>query len=164
MSALWSISTQSAKNVLHQCYIRQSVEMTRKLGIQLLCLVLNYIILYTVTFSMVIVYDWGGLSMWNVRIEMTPCRNVVGLGWDVRVYRGRKTWGECVKDVMVELGWHPEWAVFRYMWRGLISGKTSNPSWSWKKLRFKNKWWLCTNYSIRSKAQLWSNLTNTLPI
>ena len=33
-----------------------------------------------------------------------------------------------VKDDMKELGLHPEWAVFRDMWRGFISGRTSNPS------------------------------------
>ena len=37
-------------------------------------------------------------------------------------------WRECVKDDMDELGLHPEWAVFRDMLRGLISGKTSDPS------------------------------------
>ena len=42
--------------------------------------------------------------------------------------RGRKTWRECVKDDTDELGLHPEWAVFRDMRRGLISGQTSNPS------------------------------------
>ena len=55
--------------------------------------------------------------------------------------RGRKTWYECVKDDMKALGLHPEWAVFRDMWRGFISGGTSNPSWAWKEGRFKNKWW-----------------------
>ena len=44
------------------------------------------------------------------------------------VGRGRKTWRECVKDDMDEPGLHPEWAVFRDVWRGLISGQTSNPS------------------------------------
>ena len=58
---------------------------------------------------------------------VSACRNVVvaGVRW---VGRGRKTWGECVKDDMEELGLHPEWAVGRDMWRGLISGKTSDPS------------------------------------
>ena len=34
----------------------------------------------------------------------------------------------CVKDDMKELGLHPEWAVFRDMWRGFILRRTSNPS------------------------------------
>ena len=42
--------------------------------------------------------------------------------------RGRKTWYECVKKDLEKLGLHKEWAVFRDMWRGLISRKTSNPS------------------------------------
>ena len=55
------------------------------------------------------------------------CRNVVVVG--VRCAgRDRKTWRECVKDDMDELGLHSEWDVFRDMWRSLISGKTSDPS------------------------------------
>ena len=42
--------------------------------------------------------------------------------------RGWKTWRECVKDDMDELGLHSEWVVFRDMWRDLISRKTSDPS------------------------------------
>ena len=42
--------------------------------------------------------------------------------------RGRKTWYECVKEDMKVLGLHAEWAVFRDMWRGFISGGMSNPS------------------------------------
>ena len=58
---------------------------------------------------------------------VSACRNVVVTG--VRgAGRGRKTWYECVKDDMRELGLHAEWAVFRDMWRGFISGGTSNPS------------------------------------
>ena len=58
---------------------------------------------------------------------VSACRNVVVAG--VRcVGRGRKTWRECVKDDMDELGLHSEWVVFRDMWRSLISGKTSDPS------------------------------------
>ena len=53
---------------------------------------------------------------------VSACRNVVVVG------RERKTWYECVKDDMKVLGLHPEWAVFRDMWRGFISGRTSNPS------------------------------------
>ena len=56
----------------------------------------------------------------------SACRNVMVAG--VRCAgRGRKTWRECVKDDMDELGLHSEW-VFRDMWRSLISGKTSDPS------------------------------------
>ena len=58
---------------------------------------------------------------------VSACRNVVVAG--VRcVGRGKKTWRECVKDDTDELGLRPEWAVFRDVWRGLISGQTSNPS------------------------------------
>ena len=42
--------------------------------------------------------------------------------------RVRKTWRECVKDYMDELGLLSELVVFRDMWRDLISGKTSIPS------------------------------------
>ena len=58
---------------------------------------------------------------------VSACRNVVVAG--VRcVGWGRKTWRECVKDDMKKLGLHAEWAVFREVWRGLISGQTSYPS------------------------------------
>ena len=54
--------------------------------------------------------------------------------------RGRKSWRECVKGDTDKLGLHPEWAVFRDMWRGLISGKTSNPiAERGRNGRFKNK-------------------------
>ena len=70
--------------------------------------------------------------MWNVRVEMIGCRNVVVAGLRC-VGRGRKTWRECVKDDMDELGLHSEWVVFRDIWRSLIS---SNPSLAWKKWMF----------------------------
>ena len=35
--------------------------------------------------------------------------------------RDRKSWRERVQDDMDELGLHPEWAVFRDVWRGFIS-------------------------------------------
>ena len=58
---------------------------------------------------------------------VSACRNVVVAG--VRCAgRGRKTWYECVMKDMKVLGLHAEWAVFRDMWRGFISGGTSNPS------------------------------------
>ena len=56
----------------------------------------------------------------------SACRNVVVAG--VRCAGRGKTWRECVKDDMDELGLHSECVVFRDMWRDLISGKTSNPS------------------------------------
>ena len=58
---------------------------------------------------------------------VSACRNVVVAGVKC-AGRGRKTWYECVKDYMKVLGLHPEWAVFRDMWRGFISRKMSNPS------------------------------------
>ena len=58
---------------------------------------------------------------------VSTCRNVV-VGGVRCAGKESKTWYECVKDDMRELGLHAEWAVFRDMWRGLISGQTSNPS------------------------------------
>ena len=58
---------------------------------------------------------------------VSACRNVVVSG--VRCAGiGRKTWYERVKDDRKMLSLHPERAVFRDMWRGSISGGTSNPS------------------------------------
>ena len=34
--------------------------------------------------------------------------------------RERKTWKECVDNDMKVLGLHPEWAVFRDVWRDFI--------------------------------------------
>ena len=34
--------------------------------------------------------------------------------------RNRKTWKECVEKNIKVLGLHPEWAVFRDVWRDLI--------------------------------------------
>ena len=61
--------------------------------------------------------------MWNVRVRMIVV--VAGVRY---AGRGRKTWYECVNDDMKALGLHPEWAVFRDMGRGFISGATSNLS------------------------------------
>ena len=58
---------------------------------------------------------------------MSACRNMVVAGMRC-AGRGRKTWRECVKDGIDEPGLHLEWAVFRDMWRGHISGNTSDPS------------------------------------
>ena len=66
---------------------------------------------------------------------VSGCRSVE-VAWVKCKGGGRKTWGKCVKDDMEELGLHPEWAVFSYMWRGLISGKTSDPSRACRKLTF----------------------------
>jgi len=34
--------------------------------------------------------------------------------------KGRKTWDECVKKHLVELGLHRKWALDRVRWRGLV--------------------------------------------
>ena len=70
---------------------------------------------------------FGHVERKNGDHGVSACRNVVVAG--VRcVGRGRKTWRECVKEDTDELRLHPKWAVFRDVWRGLISGQTSNPS------------------------------------
>ena len=53
---------------------------------------------------------------------MSACRGLVVEGTRGRG-RSRKTWEQCVRDDMKLLGLHPEWAVFRDMWRDLIWGK-----------------------------------------
>ena len=58
---------------------------------------------------------------------VSACRKVEVAGARCKG-RKRKTWYECVEDDMKALGLHPEWAVFRDMWRGFISRRTSNPS------------------------------------
>ena len=69
---------------------------------------------------------------------VSACRNVVVAG--VRgVGRGRKTWRECVKEDADELGLHLEWAVFRDVWRGLISGQCLTLAECGRNGRFKNK-------------------------
>ena len=59
--------------------------------------------------------------------QVSACRKVEVAGARCKG-RKRKTWYECVEDDMKALGLHPEWAGFRDMWRGFISGRTSNPS------------------------------------
>ena len=63
------------------------------------------------------------------------CRNVVVAG--VRCAgRGRKTWRECVKDDMDELGLHSQWVVFRDICEeASYRGKNVWPwkKWAWKK-------------------------------
>ena len=80
------------------------------------------------------VVRWGRLR-WFGHVEhksgddwVSACRNV-GVAGVNYAGMGRKTWRECVKDDIDELGLHSEWVVFRDMWRSLISGKTSDPSW-----------------------------------
>ena len=69
-------------------------------------------------------WKWfGHLKRKGVDNWVLACRNVVVAG--VRcVGRGRKTWGEYVKDNMKLLGLHPEWhwAVFRDVCGGFIQG------------------------------------------
>ena len=60
--------------------------------------------------------DWVSACR-KVEVEGARCKG-----------RKRKTWYECVEDDIKVLGLHPEWAEFRDMWRGFISGRTSNPS------------------------------------
>ena len=68
------------------------------------------------------------LRVWNVRVEMIGRQpEEMWRCWGRSQGRGRKTWRECVKDDMDELGLHPEWAVYSDM-RGFISGQTSDPS------------------------------------
>ena len=50
---------------------------------------------------------------------------------------------QTMEDDMKVLGLHPEWAVFRDMLRGFISGRKSNPSWAWK------KWRWCENTGVK---------------
>ena len=58
---------------------------------------------------------------------VSACRNVLVAG--VRcVGKSGKTWGECVKDDMDDLGLHSKWVVFRDVWRSFVSRKTSNHS------------------------------------
>ena len=73
-----------------------------------------------------------GRLRWFGHVESTSeddwvsaCRNVEVVG-EKSKGRGRKTWRECVKDNINELGLHPEWVVFRDMWIGFISGQMSN--------------------------------------
>ena len=49
--------------------------------------------------------------------------------------RNRETWKQCVDKDMEVPGLHPEWVVFRDVWRDLIWAKTSNP----KALRGRNR-------------------------
>ena len=81
---------------------------------------------------------FGHLERKSVDDWVSACRRLVVEGTRGRG-RSRKTWERCVRDDMKLLGLHPEWAIFRDMWRDLIWGQTSNPSLVWKNGRFQNK-------------------------
>ena len=50
---------------------------------------------------------------------VSACRRVEVAGARCK-RRNRKTWKECVDNDMKVLGLHPEWAVFRDVWRDFI--------------------------------------------
>ena len=53
------------------------------------------------------------------------------------VARGRKTWGECIKDDIKLLGLQPEWVIFGDIWEGLdMRDKRLTSSLAWKKGTF----------------------------
>ena len=62
---------------------------------------------------------FGHLERKGVDDWVSACRGLVVEGTRGRG-RSRKTWEQCVRDDMKLLGLHPEWAVFRDMWRDLI--------------------------------------------
>ena len=66
-----------------------------------------------------------GRLRWFGHLEhrsVDDCRRLVVEGTRGRG-RSRKTWEQCVRDDMKLLVSHPEWAIFRDMWRDLIWGK-----------------------------------------
>ena len=65
---------------------------------------------------------FGHLERKSVDDWVSACRGLVVEGARGRG-RSRKTWEQCVRDDMKLLGLHPEWAIFRDMWRDLIWGK-----------------------------------------
>ena len=65
---------------------------------------------------------FGHLERKNVDDWLSACRGLVVEGARGRG-RSRKTWEQCVRDDMKLLGLHPEWAIFKDMWRDLIWGK-----------------------------------------
>ena len=65
---------------------------------------------------------WIILERKSVDDWVSACRGLVVEGTRGRG-RSRKTWEQCVRDDMKLLGLHPEWAIFRDMWRDLIWGK-----------------------------------------
>ena len=65
---------------------------------------------------------FGHLERKSVDDWVSACRRLVVEGTRGRGRSG-KTWEQCVRDDMKLLGLHPEWAIFRDMWRDLIWGK-----------------------------------------
>ena len=74
---------------------------------------------------------FGHLERKSVDDWVSACRGLVVEGTRGRG-RSRKTWEQCVRDDMKLLGLHPEWAVFRDMWRDLIWGKRLTLAWRGK--------------------------------
>ena len=62
---------------------------------------------------------FGHLERRNVDDWVSACRKVEVAGARCKG-RNRKTWKECVDDDIKVLGLHPEWAVFRDVWRDFI--------------------------------------------
>ena len=62
---------------------------------------------------------FGHLECRSVDDSVSACRKVEVAGARCKG-RKRKTWKECVDDNMKVLGLHPEWAVFRDVWRDFI--------------------------------------------
>ena len=69
-----------------------------------------------------VIIPFGHLERKSVDDWVSACRRLVVEGMKGRG-RSRKTWEQCVRDDMKLLGLHPEWAIFRDMWRDLIWGK-----------------------------------------
>ena len=65
---------------------------------------------------------FGHLERKSADDWVSACRGLVVEGARGRG-RSRKTWEQCVRDDMKLLGLHPEWAIFKDMWRDLIWGK-----------------------------------------
>ena len=72
---------------------------------------------------------------------MSGCRlaETWGSGEMKYVGRGRKTWGECMKNDMKFLGLQPKWAMIRDMWRDLIWSKRLILAQRGRMGRFQNK-------------------------
>ena len=62
---------------------------------------------------------FGHLEHRSVDDWVSACRKVEVAGARCKG-RKRKTWKECVDNDMEVLGLHPEWVVFRDMWRDFI--------------------------------------------